>query len=60
MRSGGWKNLKKIHKSGQWISVLWRVKFFKIGKHDFRFIREMRVEDVGRYRVSHIEMDKVN
>ena len=25
---------------------MWRVEFFKIGKHDFKFIREMRVDEL--------------
>ena len=42
MRSGGWKKSKKsINVEGGFF--LWRVEFFKIGKLDFTFIREMRV-----------------
>ena len=38
-----WKKL--IHRSVNMEGgfFLWRVKFFKIGKRDFTFIREMRV-----------------
>ena len=34
--------LENINKRGGGI-LLWRVEFSKIGKRDFRFIREMRV-----------------
>ena len=41
-RSGGWKKSKEsINMEGGFF--LWRVEFFKIGKRDFTFIREMRV-----------------
>jgi hypothetical protein len=45
---GGWNKRGECKKSKKSINVeggffLWRVKFFKIGKRDFTFIREMRV-----------------
>ena len=33
----------EFNKRGGWIFVFWRVEFFKIGKCDVTFIREMRV-----------------
>jgi hypothetical protein len=36
------ENIEEINKRGGWIFLL-RVEFFKIGKRDFTFIREMRV-----------------
>ena len=38
---GGKKSKKSINMEGGFF--LWRVEFFKIGKRDFTFIREMRV-----------------
>ena len=38
---GGKKSKKSINVGGGFF--LWRVEFFKIGKHDYMFIREMRV-----------------
>ena len=41
-KRGGWKIfMKSINVEGGFF--LWRVEFFKIGKCDFTFIREMRV-----------------
>ena len=41
-KRGGWKIfMKSINVEGGFF--LWRVEFFKIGKRDFTFIREMRV-----------------
>ena len=40
-KRGGWKIfMNSINLEG---FFLWRVEFFKIGKRDFTFIREMRV-----------------
>ena len=35
--------ISDFNKLGGWIFVLWRVEFFKIGKRNFTFIREIRV-----------------
>ena len=41
-KRGGWNIfMKSIIVEGDFF--LWRVEFFKIGKHDVTFIREMRV-----------------
>ena len=36
---------------------MWRVEFFKIGKHDFTFIREMRLKDVFPRLLSLLSLD---
>ena len=41
-KQGWWKTKMDFDKCGKGI-FLWRLEFFKIGKHDFTFIREMRV-----------------
>ena len=48
-KPGGWNKrgvwnifMKSINVEGGFL-FLWRVEFFKIGKRDFTFIREMRV-----------------
>ena len=43
-KRGGWNIfMKSINMEGGFF--LWRVEFFKIGKRDFTFIREMRVDE---------------
>ena len=37
------ENIHEINKCGGGIFFWWRVEFFKISKHDFTFIREVRV-----------------
>jgi hypothetical protein len=41
-RSRVWKKSKKLMHVEEGF-FLWRMEFFKIGKHDFTFIKEMRV-----------------
>jgi hypothetical protein len=38
------------NKRGGWIFFLWRVEFFKIGKRDVTFIREMRVHENSKLK----------
>jgi hypothetical protein len=45
----GWKKSKKsMNVEGGFF--LWRLEFFKIGKHDFTFIGEMRVTELSNFR----------